>query len=769
MQQNEMDVDYDDDMQVHIPPAEHVPAPPHIFEREDIVEAFMKHGYTSSSHADVNELGRLKSICKMFKNVVERQLAKHEDWLKPVTSRASLFKKRIEGALAESEYPSFFDGIHAARILPQLQRDALSTMNTHMLLPGMLAKMQLFDNNAQAVEVSKRCHIVAGVMRFHWKDSRIVGFGAAILSRLLAADRVQRDHFYGILSALIGGMQRFPDDRAIQENAITALSELVKARSSAADMCCELEADVVAYVLAGMYLHRNNVEFQALGMELVMFLTASPKWCRGTRPLARGLKNELVDAVWLQGVETRLLQVVQEQEEAIQVRFRACQTFANMARNNVRQMLNTGALVKYIANEMQMYAAGRTIRAMAMAPTTATCVGKLCCDGQGALAQHQNMFLDAGVLSLMLGGLQSYAREKLAWPMATAASFVEGLVALCFKNYRCTAKFLNANGMEIVILSAFQSQMVTGVANFRNPVWTHTFSMLYRVLTHRESKRTAQGGADDDRYANSTDTHHQPFLGQICKRFPNTLRERHTKKSTFGITDLALLCIDDKTNVERAARHVATDEVVQQCLRLLCVCMQKQPGIDRMRLGGFDSILLLKAQNIAKSRSCFITDVLCMKVLSIAITSSHNVEPSLFEALVPLGMRTPRMKDGTQVKVPPKQVENPLYIAALHNASNYFLRFRNGMLRIVLRQCMSQILHSGMEMNADDTKDVRRHAFVPARLTELSPAETAKVTSSDPYPFAPRTVAAIPRRAQRQAAVARELCESAARVWLHRV
>jgi len=72
-------------------------------------------------------------------------------------------------------------------------------------------------------------------------------------------------------------------------------------------------------------------------------------------------------------------------------------------------------------------------------------------------------------------------------------------------------------------------------------------------------------------------------------------------------------------------------------------------------------------------------------------------------------------------------------------------------------------------MGADDTMYVKRHAFVPARLTELSFTETAKVTSSDPYPLAPRTVAAIPRRALRQAALARELCEPAARVWLHRV
>lgn len=211
----------------------------------------------------------------------------------------------------------------------------------------------------------------------------------------------------------------------------------------------------------------------------------------------------------------------------------------------------------------------------------------------------------------------------------------------------------------------------------------------------------------------------------------------HPKKDNFGITDLALLCIADKTNVERAVKFRATDEVVQQCLQLLCVCMLKKPGIDRMCLDGVDAILLLKTQNIAKSRSCFFTDVLCMKVLAIAITCSYNVRPSLLPALLSVGMSTKGMNDGTQVKVPAKEVENPVYIKGLRTANKFFYRFRKALLRIVLKQCMSQMLRSGRDMDEDDTKQMKRQSFVPAHPTdvppELSSADADEVSSSGPF------------------------------------
>jgi hypothetical protein len=767
MSQIAMHDDNDDDVDMLVPLVDDSQLPPDRFQDVDTVQAFLTHGYVSSSHAHVNQMGRLSSINKLFQRAVKSQLSKNTDWLQPATLQADMFKLRIDDDIAETKYLEFFDGVHAARIIPAVLQKALCAMHKHMQTDAVVRRMQVFDNNAIAAEASQRCRIVASVMHYHCDETAIVLHGATILGRLLGNDRVLPIHFPQIAATLIAALQRYSHRNCVaSEIIITALFMFVEKRPLAADACCLADGDVVAYVFAGMRENRTEDKFQKLGLELVMKLTASSKWLRGTRPRARGTRNEFVDAVWLQGVENRLVQVMHEQQNVDAVRVSGCHALANMGCNNLREMKNTKELALDIVNFMQMYASGRCLHATAMASATALCVKAFSYDASGAHVQNQNLFLSAGVLPMMLAAVNSYARGSVHWPMMTAVAFVQGLDAMCRDNYPGTARFINANGIGIIIFGAFYLQMSTegNIINFKSEIWAGTFVMLYQILSHRVKKRPTEdgdpqsnssskkirastassaeeraGAADttpiatststtvgvgaavhqgQDQNANSTDTHTMPFLNQISKKFFNTFQVKHAKREAFGITDLALLCIADKVNPAKSRALRATDSVVQQCLELLCICMLKRAGIQRMVLDGIETILQLKAQNAAQTRKCVITDVLCMKVLAIAITRSLNVNFDQCTALLSVAMRTVGMPDGMQVKVPAKQIDNPKFIDGVRTAQHFVNKLRNGLLRIVLRQSMLGLLKRGTDIDEADRTEMKRHVFIPASMDD---------------------------------------------------
>ena len=176
-----MDDDNDNDNNVHMltQHVDHMLPLPDGFQCEDIVDAFLTHGYSSTSYADVNQIGRLKSVSKLYNTAVKRLLSSNTTWLKPVTLEADMFKLTINNSLAETQYAEFFGGMRAARILPRMQEYALSALHTHMQTDGVVKRMQFSDNTAIAATASQRCCIVASVMRYHCCDGLIVGFNGS--------------------------------------------------------------------------------------------------------------------------------------------------------------------------------------------------------------------------------------------------------------------------------------------------------------------------------------------------------------------------------------------------------------------------------------------------------------------------------------------------------------------------------------------------------------------------------------------------------------
>jgi len=102
-------------------------------------------------------------------------------------------------------------------------------------------------------------------------------------------------------------------------------------------------------------------------------------------------------------------------------------------------------------------------------------------------------------------------------------------------------------------------------------------------------------------------------------------------------------------------------------------------------------------------------DVLCMKVLVIAITRSHSV--FLCRTLLSAGMPTPGMHDGMQIKVPTKQVRNPEYINGVRTAKKFVDKLRKGLLCMVLKECMSTLLAKATDIDENDKKEMKRQTF----------------------------------------------------------
>jgi len=733
------------------------------FEADDIFDDFLDHGYTLTSYAGVNNMGRLKRVCKLFRSAVIRHFAiecKIEPEMRK--TQANMFALTLDDTFQRAAYDEFFAGVRSARIHPSVQSTALGAFSTHIKSKPVMDALSVRVGKS---EKQKRCSVVASVMRFHRSDPLVVGFGMAILDALMHTENIDEQHYPCIASAIIDAMYMFPENEELQTSAASALYSLTGKHASAVVACCMADGDAVALVLAAMRLKPEDRVFQWRSMDFVQVMTGCLAWRRRPPPPGRVGKNDPVDRVWAQGVEICLLHIINTKENTSEKTTVGIQALANMAKMDIRRLGGMQTLTRAVVNWLQMFAAGRTLHAMAMAPVCASCVQMFSYDARvgGSYVQNQNFFADAGVIPLMLAGLNAYTKGQFNWPMKTAANVIKGLDALCRNNHLNTAKFVNADGVDILIRAAFYSTMCTEQKpNFTSEAWVGALGMLYHIMTLKVRLRRpiedistddksadndntaaaagAVAGSPADQGAADAATYAMPFLNLLSKKFPNTISSslwlrsrtpRNPLSQEYYITELPMLCIREK--LDSGKPH---DTLVCLCLELLCVCMKKPEGLLHMGDSGVESVLALKTQNAAKTRSCLEMDVLCVEVLTVAACPTRML--ALHSGLIEVVMTHKGLDDGLSVKLSKQLRQTETYIEGARRAKQACDKLRVALLRMQLKESMHIMFADAKNADDIDKKEMRRHTLVPANQQsqvprELNAVDTKTVTITLQY------------------------------------
>jgi len=693
------------------------------FECEDVVEAFLSHAYQAASWKNVNKLCQLKRVCKLFQVTIVRQLSTDKTWLSPVSTEALIYATTIDELLAKHAYVDFFDGMRCARIDLVVQQKAFIALDAHTKEPACLAAL---NNRVPNNPPLWRCCVIAEVLQFHRNEIEIVKMGLGIVSKLLPNEAVSQKHFACISSAVVDAMYMFPSDITIQAVTVDILHAICKKRPSPNGMLNHSAHDTVAHVLAAMRMFANDTDFQARGIYVVREAAASD-WTRQLKPPYRVDKNELVDAVWKESVENALLQVIHTHKGSHKITVNGCHALAHMAVNNLHTLTKMRKLIASIVNWMQMFAAGRSLPACAMMPVTALGVRNFARNSDGAHAQNQQFFGDAGVVELLLAGLNSYAKSLFTWPMSTATVVVEALDAVCLNNLINTKRLINANGVSIIMRAGFSCTLMHGAIssiNFSSTTWMAILVMMTNILSQKDRKRKNSG---DETFNKATTTTSMPFLSLVCKKFLNTSRTDVCGRKEYALTELIILCLITYMQCirEKSKHQKPSDAMVQVCLDLLKLCMHAPMGMLEMRKIGITIVMRLKTVNSQKKISCFVIDVGCMEVLAMA--ASRTRMHVLHNGLLEIARGTPGHLDGLCVKIPDKCKNTSKYVDYALRAQRGFVTLRIALVRMQTKECMHLLLAAAVD--AADKSEIMKHTRIRADSQEEVPREMTSAES----------------------------------------
>jgi len=699
------------------------------FQCEDVVEAFLSHAYRAASWKDVNEICQLKRVCKLFQVAIVRQLSADKTWLAPVSTEAHNYGLEIDELLARNAYVDFFDGMRCARINLAVQEKALIALDAHIKEPACMA---VLNEKVPGNPPLRRCCVIAEVLHFHRNEIEIVKMGLGVVLKLLPKEAVSQKHYACISSAVIDAMYTFPADRTIQADTVDILHVICKQRPSPNAMLNHSPHDTVAHVLAGMRMFADDEEFQVRGIYVIKEAAAS-NWKRQLKPLHREDRGELVDAVWKETVENVMLQVMHTHKRSHKIAVDGCHALAQMAVNNLHELTKMRKLIASIVNWMQMFAAGRNLHASAMMPATALGVRNFSRNSGGVHVQNQQFFGEAGVVQLMLAGLNSYAKSLFPWPMRTATVVIQALDAVCLDNLINTKRFIDANGVGIMMRAAFSCALLhneISSINFSDTTWMATFVMMKNILSHKERKRKNCGTNQvfcGETFDEATTTTSMPFLSLVCKKFSNTARTDMLSRKEYTLTELIVLCLITYIQCiqEKSKHQKPSDSIVHLCLTLLLLCMQTPMGMMEMRKIGITIVMRLKLVNAQKKISCFVIDVGCMEVLAMAAsrTRMHDLRSGLFE----IAKGTPWHLDGLCVKIPDKLKKTNEYVEGALRAQRAVATLRIALVRMQIKECMHLLLAA-----ADDKADkaeIMKHTRIRVGSQEEVPREMTSAES----------------------------------------
>jgi len=336
-----------------------------------------------------------------------------------------------------------------------------------------------------------------------------------------------------------------------------------------------------------MLMFPEDEEFQVRGIALLRETTAS-NWAWEPPRILWDRKKQPVDVVWEETVENVLLRILHTHKTCQKMAVNGCQVLAQMAKNNLCNLSKMRKLTASVVNWMQMFAAGRSLHATAMMPVTALGVCSFSVGNAGPHKLNQNFFGETGAIQLMLAGLHSYARSLFTWPMATAATVVQALDAVCCDDFINTTSFIQARGVHVIIRAAFISTMrpdtVNGI-NFSSQTFTNTFAMIKNILSHTDRKRKICADGlllPPEQLEDANTPANMPFLNLLFVKFANTCNKQVCSWQQYTITQLAVLCL--KAAVRGLEGKIKTqkpsDTLVEICLELLCICMLAPAGGD---------------------------------------------------------------------------------------------------------------------------------------------------------------------------------------------
>ena len=581
-----------------------------IFVSQDIVECFMRTAYQPTEQS-VAQLCLLKGVSKGFYALVTQQMTHDRTWLGALAKDEDTFRAGVPDMLREGCYDAFFVGMRTFRFMSLVQRDGW-----RIFLPLSAGRTGC-----------KYSSVVMAAMQYHQRDVVVQRYGSAVLMNLLQDEVMVKGEELPLAAVMMAAIVASPADMNLQHHAVMCLCRIVQNISSysAVDAAAALQAvsvvdkhDVMAYVVYRMMAHTNDIDFQEAAMVLLVWLSSC--WHYDAEKVAALPPASLLARVYARGIARTVVDIMRVFKDSTKIQENGCLVLAHMAKNNLATLPDMPKCIMYVNNSMQM-TVGSTLHSTAMVATTALCVERFSCNHLTSQPHkaNQDAFANAGALNLLLSSLNEYARTSATWAMKVVVNVIRALDSLCRQNTTNTRRFVQANGINIMVKAAFRTNnSIVPISNFRDECWMAMFTMIDSILRHTDTDTTL---------ASATEAH-RPFLSILSRKYATT--HGKTRGTVYSLTEIVLLAVRGNKS------YITSGPFMQTSLRILCQCMHNVCGLRQIsRAGTHDVVQLMQNDKVRRGNRLGLQED-CLQVLALVLTKTPL--PRLHDGLVQLAV-----------------------------------------------------------------------------------------------------------------------------------